>query len=552
MNLVNLGLSGINAAMYRMQTAGHNLNNAATEGYSRQSVLASTAGARATGAGFIGRGVSVDTITRSHDAFLHRQWVRAQSEGAALASFGTEIAHVNNLFADRKSGISPALNAFFDGVNAVASSPSDPAARGEMLGRASAMVTQINQAQAFLNDQRGDLNTQITAMVTQINDYAERLRDLNQRINQAQATSPGHAPNDLLDQRDQVFSELSQLVNVTLSEQDGSYNLTLGNGYALLQGGVVTPLQAVASKEDGMRTVVASLVPQTDGTSQAVQIVDSAIGGGALGGLLNYRQTVLDVAQNDLGRLAASLALAFNAAHRAGVDQAGNAGVDFFAIGAPRVLPAQGTQSDLTVAFDENAPGNLTGHDYALRFEGGQYVLTDTTSGQELYRDAQPPQDSIHGLKFSLVGSPKEGDQWLIQPTRDCAASLSVALKNPAHIAAGAAGGGSAGGGDADGSNALVLAGLRQQKILGNGTMSFSEAYSQLVNAVAVKTQSNGTAARSQVTLMQQTFAAQQAVSGVNLNEEYANLMSYQEQFRAASKLIDVSATLFDTLINIR
>jgi len=547
MNLVNLGLSGINAAMHRLHTAGHNLNNAATEGYNRQSVRVSTAGAQPTGAGFIGRGVSVDTVTRSYDSFLHRQWTRAQSGGGALASYGTEIAALNNLFADRKSGISPALSKFFDGIDAVASSPADPAARSEMLGRASSLVTQIKQAHDFLNTQRGDLNTQITTMVTQINDYAEQLRDLNQRIVQAQAANPDHAPNDLLDQRDQVFTQLSQLVDVTLTEQDGSYNLTLGNGHMLLSSDTVFPLQAVASREDASRTVVASLVPQSDGSHKAMQISDAAITGGALGGLLNYRQTVLDVAQNDLGRLTASLALTFNAAHRAGVDLAGKPGTDFFAIGTPKVLPAPGTHGDLAVAFDETKAGSLTGHDYALRFEGGQYVLTDTTSGQELYRDTQPPADSIHGLTFSVSGTPQEGDQWLIQPTRDCAANLAVALASADHIAAGAAGS----NGDANGENALQLAALRQQKIMG-GSMSLSEAYSQLVNSIAVKTQGNGTAAKAQVALMQQTYAAQQAVSGVNLNEEYVNLMSYQEQFRAASKLIDVSATLFDTLLGLK
>jgi len=82
--------------------------------------------------------------------------------------------------------------------------------------------------------------------------------------------------------------------------------------------------------------------------------------------------------------------------------------------------------------------------------------------------------------------------------------------------------------------------------------MDLTGAYSSLVNKVAVQTQGNGSAAKSQVALMQQTFAAQQAVSGVNLNEEYVSLMSYQEQFRAASRLIDVSSTLFDTLISLK
>jgi flagellar hook-associated protein 1 FlgK len=79
-----------------------------------------------------------------------------------------------------------------------------------------------------------------------------------------------------------------------------------------------------------------------------------------------------------------------------------------------------------------------------------------------------------------------------------------------------------------------------------------NEAYSQLVNNVAVKTQQNTTAQKAQDTLVQQNTAAQQAVSGVNLDEEYINLQQYQEQYQAAARLIDTASTLFDTLLSLR
>ncbi|WP_323017893.1 flagellar basal body rod C-terminal domain-containing protein [Castellaniella sp.] len=106
--------------------------------------------------------------------------------------------------------------------------------------------------------------------------------------------------------------------------------------------------------------------------------------------------------------------------------------------------------------------------------------------------------------------------------------------------------------GSANGDNALKLAALRSEKVLGNGTMGLNEAYSQLVNGVAVKTQANTTAQKAQESLIQQNYAAQQAVSGVNMDEEYINLQQYQEQYRAAARLIDTASTLFDTLLSLR
>src|SRR3546814_765323 len=108
------------------------------------------------------------------------------------------------------------------------------------------------------------------------------------------------------------------------------------------------------------------------------------------------------------------------------------------------------------------------------------------------------------------------------------------------------------GSGTSNGDVGLELAGLQTAKVLGNGSMSLNEAFSQIVNHVGVMTQQNSTSAKAQATLIQQNYAAQQAVSGVNLNEEYVRLDQYQEQFRAASKLIDVSSSLFDTLLGLR
>src|SRR3546814_20967450 len=142
MNLSNLGLSGLAAAQSRLQTAGHNINNAATEGYNRQSVLVETAGAAATSAGYIGRGVQAVTVQRAYDGFLFRQLVNAQTTGASIATYGTEITQINNLFADRTVGITPALQKFFDGITAVASAPADSSARQELLCRASSLVGQ--------------------------------------------------------------------------------------------------------------------------------------------------------------------------------------------------------------------------------------------------------------------------------------------------------------------------------------------------------------------------------------------------------------------------
>lgn len=654
MNLANLGMSGLLAAQNRLQTAGHNVNNAATAGYSRQSVLVQTAGATATGAGWIGRGVLAVSVQRSYDSFLSQQLNSSLTNSASLKAYGDQISQINNLVADRTVGISPAIQKFFDSMDAVASAPADVAARQDLVGQANSLATQIRSASSFLDSQRQNVNTQISTTVSQINSYLNRIHDLNKQVAVAKATTPGQPPNDLLDQRDQLVTELGQLVDIRVYNQDDQLSLTVGNGQTVLGGNTIYPLQAVASAADPGRTVVAYTTTDANGQPVAVEMGDHMIHGGQLGGLLTFRADALDAAQNDLGRMAMAITTAVNAQQMRGFDVTGAAGGYFFSSNsltaanaaaatgnaatgrlalsvAPGTVPNQGYQLryDATtdtanpqyvlttspqgaivgsiaagaagtfrglaidtaglvapadgdtwsiglveqplakvIAHADNDPaagdpvvsvenlGKLTSRDYQLSFDGSNYTVTRLPDGVQPADFSQDgPVLTFEGVRIdtSSITGPAAGNSWLIQPTREAAASMSVALSDPTQIAA--AGWDAANGrpaGSVNGDNALDMAALRTAKVLGNGSMSMNEAYSQLVDTVAVKTQQNTTAQMAQDTLVQQNTAAQQAVSGVNLDEEYIHLQQFQQQYMAAARLIDTASTLFDTLLNLR
>jgi len=546
MNLAHLGLTAMNAAQNRLMVTGHNINNAHTNGYNRQRVLASTAGAAATGAGYVGRGVQVVTIQRAYDGFLFKQLVQSQTRGASLIAYGNEISQVNNLLGDREAGISAALQKFFAGVNAVASSPADPAARQELLGQAGSLVNQINNAHAFLDSQRNNINTQLSTAVTQVNSYLERLRDMNRQITLAQGS--GHVPNDLLDQRDQLLNELSQIADVQSTEHaDGTLSLAIGNGQPALSGDTVYPLRAVPSAADPSRLVLAYSSVNAAGKLVPVELPDTSMQGGTLGGLLQYRRQTLDAVQNDLGRMAAGLALAVNKLHTAGVDANGNPGEPFFTLGDATAIGHANNQGNASLkASLSGDASDLTASDYRIRYENGQYTVT-RLSDKVTTTFTSLPAD-LDGLTIRVdTGTPADGDTWLLQPTRQTAGSIGLNLTDPAKIAAA-----SASGGAANGENALRIAALQTEKILGNGTASLNEAFAQIVNKVAVLTQENGSAAKTQATLIEQNYARQQSVSGVNVDEEMVMLDQHLEQFRAASRMIDVSSALFDALLSLR
>lgn len=549
MNLSNLALSGMNAAQSRLITTGHNIGNAATEGYSRQSVFSSTAGSQATGAGFLGRGVQVDTVSRAYSGFLSGQLTQSQSRGAAYSAYASQIEQINNLFADRTAGISPAIQRFFDGIQTMAGAPADPAARQEVIGRASTLVTQINNAYAFVASQQGDVNTQLANTVDQVNSHVSRISNLNKEIFTAQAAS-GHAPNDLLDQRDRELTELNKLVNVKVVEQRGAYNLTFGNGQVLLSGDQQYPVVAIGSPEDPQRTVIATTLKGPNGKTIEVPISEKALTGGSISGLLAFRRENLDVVQADLGRIGAGLALAFNAVHEQGLDINGAAAGKFFDVGSPRVNehPGNSGQALIGATFDLDGAGRLRSDAFEIRFDGSVYQVKNKTTGREVFSGASLDGFSIDGVTLSTSGTaPAAGDTWTLSPTANAGGSLKLLITDPQLIGAADTAGGSS-----NGKNALLLADLQKAKTLGGGTMSINEGYSQLVNKIGLQTQQNANNLAAQNALINQNLSAQQAVSGVNLNEEYINLDRFAEQFQASARLLDVSATLFDTLLGLK
>jgi len=548
MNLYNLALTGLNASQAGLEITSHNINNSANAGYSRQRLVTSTAGATASGQGFFGRGVQIDTVKRQYDSFLYRQMVGAQGTGAQLATHYDQLSQINNLFGDRTVGITPALEGFFASLNAGASSPADPAVRQDLIGKGNSLVTQINTAYRELQNLRDGVNTQISTTVDQVNSYLERINDLNQQIVVAQGKS-GHAPNDLLDQRDQALSELNQLVGIRYYEQGNSLNITLQSGQTLLSGTSVYPLAAVQSASDPTRIALAYSLPAGSGSTVQVELSDSEVSGGKLAGFLQFRRESLDAVQDQLGQLAVGLALAFNAQHEAGLDLNDDPGQAMFGLGQPAAIPTLGNAGDGTLTAEFTDAGGVRATSYDIVFDGTQYQVTRRSDGstQALTPSGTPPAIEFDGMTVSLGGTPMAGDTWTLQPTRDAARDLGMLISDPAKIAlAGPE------GGTTNGDNGLLLAKLQTEKVLGGGTLSLSGQFSQLINNVGVQTQQVKTANTAQANLITQQSAAYLSVSGVNLNEEYVSLTIYQEQYQASAKILDVASTVFDTLLGLR
>ncbi|WOA30487.1 flagellar hook-associated protein FlgK [Alloalcanivorax xenomutans] len=539
MSLFSIGLSGLNAAQNALYATSNNISNVYTPGYNRELVLLGERG--------VGNGVQVNDIQRQFDQYVAGQLNQSTSNASALQAYETQVSQIDNLLADQEAGLAPLIQNFFSSLEDLAGAPSDPSSRQGVIGSADTLSAQFRSFQQYLDDMQNGINGQISDEITQINNTAEQIANLNREIALAKAKQ-GEAPNALLNQRDQLVAELSERIDVKLSVQEsGTYNLSIGNGQPLVAGTRSFELEAVESKTDPSRLVVG----YHDSAGNLVELKSKNIQGGTLGGLLNFREETLDKTQNELGRLAVSLAQAFNEQHRAGVDLNGDAGGDLFAIGSPRLYShADNTgTATLSVAFGD-AEG-LTTSDYTVTVvdpDNEEFAITRNDNGETVNATLDANNQLSFGGVVVTIDDPAQlaaNDRFEVQPTRYAAGGMEMLIRDTAEIAAGSA------AGSGNNENALALQELQNQSLV-SGNATFSQAYASLVGDVGNRTNIVKVNLAAQQGLQEQLSAVQQSVSGVDLNEEAANLIRFQQYFQANAKVIEVGSTVLDSILGLR
>lgn len=539
MSLFSIGLTGLHTANLALNTTANNISNVYTPGYNRELTLLAQASSG---------GVRVTDVQRQFDHFISSQLNTATGSLKSLDAYRGQISQIDSLLADQESGLAPVMQNFFSAVQDLAGAPGDPAARQGLIGTADVLAAQFRSFDEYFHSMSQGINEQIHTEVTQINNTVEQLANINREIILAKART-GEPPNTLLNQRDQLVAELSERVDLRITIQDGDvYNISLGSGQPLVAGNAHYKLSAVASATDPGRLVVG----YQDAAGNVMELPEKSFTKGSLGGLMSFRAESLDGVQNHLGLMAASLALAFNEVHEQGVDLNGESGQALFKIRPPQIY--SNTHNDGTAVLSAvfgNAD-ELTGADYDLRVtdaDSGTFEVTRRDNGQvsTVSLDPATQQISVGGVTLTVTdpNALENGDRFQLQPTRRAAADMDNLISDPSHIAAGEE------VGSGDNRNALAMLKLQNETIV-SGSATLSQSYAALVSDVGNRSSIVKVNQTSQESLTGQIRAMQQSVSGVNLDEEYANLIRYQQYYQANARVIDTASTVIDTLLGLR
>ena len=434
-DLLSIGKGALLAAQVGLSTTGHNIANANVPGYNRQQVLQGSGPAQDQGFGFVGSGTVISQVRRVYNDFLTQQVRSAQNTVNSTETFNGQVSQIDNLFADATSGLSPALQDFFKGVQDVSSNPASTASRQALLSSANALAARFQGLSGRLDEIRDGVNKQIDANVTLINSLASGIANLNQKIGSL-GNIDGKAPNDLLDQRDQLVADLNKQIKTTVTPgSNNSLTVSIGSGQPLVVGVRAFELATTASLTDPGRTEVGYV------TARGVApLATSVLSGGELGGLYEFRAQVLDRAQNSLGRIALGIAVTVNAQQRLGLDQAGNFGADLFTQSPVTVARSadNNLQSTTVVTAAISDPSKLTVSDYKLSFNGINFVVTRQSDNKQtpIAPFPQTGPQTIDGVDFTVTGVAATGDSFLIRPTATGASGFNLALTDRAEIAA--------------------------------------------------------------------------------------------------------------------
>jgi len=538
-------MSGLSAAQAALNTVSNNINNYNVAGYTRQTTVLSQANSTLGAGGWVGNGVNVTGVHREYDAFISNQLRAAQNQSSGLTTRYEQMSKIDNMLSSSTNTLSSTMQDFFKTMQTLVSNAEDPASRQALLGKAEGLVNQFRVTDQYLRDQNKEVNGSISTSVSQINTYAKQIANLNDQISRLTGVGAGASPNDLLDQRDQLVSELNKIVGVEVTVQDGgTYNVTVGNGYTLVQGSSANQLAAVASSADPSRTTVAFV----DKTAGNVEIPEKLLTSGSLGGLMTFRSQDLDQTRNSLNQMALAFADAFNTQHKAGVDANNEDGTDFFSFGKPEALSnAKNSKPGATFDVSFTNTSEVQASDYKVSRVGGDWQVTRLSDNANVKLTDNGDSIEFDGLKIDITGTAANNDSFMVKPVTNAIINMEVKIKDESQIAMASA----KDSGESDNTNGQKLLDLQNKKMVG-GNKTFNDAYASLVSDVGNSTSTLKVTSTTQSNVVVQLTNQQQSISGVNLDEEYGNLQRFQQYYLANAQVLQTASTLFDALLSIR
>ncbi|MGR5320636.1 flagellar hook-associated protein FlgK [Vibrio sp. DNB22_19_1] len=432
-DLLNVGTQSVLTAQRQLNTTGHNISNANTEGYSRQSVIQGTNDPRQFGGSTYGMGVHVENVRRSWDEFAVKELNLSTTNYANKLDNEKNLDLLSSMLSSVASKKIPEnLNEWFDAVKTMADTPNDMGARKVVLEKAKLLSDTLNEFHETVRRQSDVTNKSLDMGIERVNQLAVEIRDMHRLM----MRTPG-PHNDLMDQHEKLVKELSEYTKVTVTPRKNSegFNVHIGNGHTLVSGTEASQLKMI----DGSPDIHQRRLAMVEGGG--IKAIKSDDIDGKIGALLNMRDEHIPQVMDELGRLATGFSSEINYLQLQGLDHNGNVGDPLFTdvnsevLATSRVITGPQSTADMAVYIDNISA--LKGGEYSLRYDGDRYSVTKP-NGETIKVDTVSSGNAFYldGMRVEVRNEPKVGEQVLLRPTRSSAAQMKVETTDPKAIAA--------------------------------------------------------------------------------------------------------------------
>jgi len=565
----NIGRLALSAQQTALQVTGQNIANANNDAYTRQRVVFQTTPPMDTGYAQIGTGVRVADVQRVIDMALEGRLNSATSALGGTQAQQELLSRLESIFNELNDGaLSDTMNKFFDSVEALATHPDDSSTRQELLANGDALSDAFNSLAAQMNDARANLNDTVKMTVNDINGILKNIADLNQQIVTAEAGGAdlGKA-NDLRDQRGALLKQLSALLDVNATESsDGSLNIVAGSDF-LVFGHDAYTLTTSDTSDRGVK--ISTVEFERNGA-------DLTIRGGKLEGLVTARDQILPEFIDNISNLANTLIYEVNKVHSGGqgLDRLSSVTSETELSGPMDTLNAAGLKfTPVNGSFNIDVYNQITGEKKTVNITVDLDGIGSDTTLQSLTDEINSKLSAAFGGASPVSAQASITNQLTIKSDSDNytfafsddtsgllaamginnffsgsdALSMQVSEtlhNNPDLIAA------SLTGAPGDNGNALRMAALRDAKVFDNSTATLADYYQGVVGSLAVQAASAQDRLDNQTKVLNSMENERQRLSGVNIDEETINLISYQRAYQAAAKFVSIIDSLLETLIN--
>lgn len=612
---IEIGKRSLMAHSTQIQTAGHNISNADTEGYSRQRVIVKSFEPiyrpdleRAMVPGQIGQGCDVESINRIKDELLESRIVEQKNVESYWETRDKYYSMIESVYNEPDDvSVRTNMDKFWQGWQELSTYPESDAARLAVVVRGQTLTNSIQQQYKSLRGIGDQINGDIEAVVKQVNDLSRQIASVNGEI--VRSKGLGDNPNDLMDRRDLLVEKLSSLINVTVTQKDPDEFMVHTDGQIIVQGSLARQIETVGQLDNnGYGKLMWSDTK-----------LDAEFHGGTLGALVELRDKDIRTEIQSLNTMALNFADLVNDVHRNAIGKNNTTGLDFFVqhdfvenvngnydrngdgvedtsyifrmtgtnalkmqeqIGLSGTMTINGASGNIDVAYFStdtvedviNRINDSNGEVKAYLDRNSCLVLKATSSkGMEnpdfVIRHVEDSGIFLTGYSGILQGSGADnaydfnranavdvlaGAQFAVSPVLNPSAYIEVngLIQNDVSSVAAAFKNSQGFAEPSDGRAAVEMAAIRNTKIMIGSQRTFDDYFADTITNVGLKGEQAQNQLATQNKIMGDLRDLRDSISGVNIDEELADIIKFQHGYNVAAKFISVQDELLDTLIN--